>query len=114
MLRRHLALAQAQVQELLSTPAGCLESKTHRGVSSAGSVKVDASTEMTNKPATTRKTRAEDRRSGEDRRLADVGPPGKRDRRRSLEARKPDVVELDMSSSEWGALSQEPSTPDKK
>lgn len=45
------------------------------------------------------------RRSGEDRRRTDAGPPGTRDRRRSLEPRKPDVIELDMSDSEWSALS---------
>jgi hypothetical protein len=52
-----------------------------------------------------------DRRSGVDRRRADVGPPGKHDRRRGVESRKPEVVELDMSNSEWTALNQDPSTP---
>jgi len=51
-----------------------------------------------------------DRRSGVDRRKADVEYPGK-DRRRGVESRKPDVVELDMSNSEWTALNQDPSTP---
>ncbi len=51
-----------------------------------------------------------DRRSGVDRRKADVEYPGK-DRRRGLESRKPEVVELDMSNSEWTALNQDPSTP---
>ena len=51
-----------------------------------------------------------DRRSGVDRRKADVGYAGK-DRRRGVESRKPDVVELDMSNSEWTALSQDPPTP---
>jgi hypothetical protein len=51
-----------------------------------------------------------DRRSGADRRKADVDYPG-RDRRRGVESRKPEVVELDMSNSEWTALNQDPSTP---
>jgi hypothetical protein len=49
------------------------------------------------------------RRSGEDRRRTDGEPPGKRDRRCSLEPRKPDVIELDMSDSEWSALSEDSS-----
>jgi hypothetical protein len=52
-----------------------------------------------------------DRRSGVDRRKADVAYPGK-DRRRGVESRKPEVVELDMSNSEWTALTQGPPTPD--
>jgi hypothetical protein len=45
-----------------------------------------------------------DRRSGKDRRKLEKGPPGTHDRRRSVEPRKPEVVELDLSPSEWGAL----------
>ena len=45
-----------------------------------------------------------DRRSGADRRKVDIAPPGRIDRRRSIDARRPDVVELDMSNSEWSAL----------
>ena len=51
-----------------------------------------------------------DRRSGVDRRKADASYAGK-DRRRGVESRKPEVVELDMSNSEWTALNQDPSTP---
>ena len=51
-----------------------------------------------------------DRRSGVDRRKADVAYPGK-DRRRGVESRKPEVVELDMSNSEWTALNQDPPAP---
>ncbi len=40
-------------------------------------------------------------------------PPGKVDRRRSVDSRKPDVVELDMSNSEWTALTQVPEPPSK-
>lgn len=47
---------------------------------------------------------ATDRRSGDDRRRRDVGPPGRHERRRGLEARKPEVVELEISESEWAAL----------
>jgi hypothetical protein len=53
----------------------------------------------------------DDRRTGEDRRRVDNGPPGKHERRRSLEPRKPEVVELDMSNSEWSALSDDPAPP---
>ena len=52
-----------------------------------------------------------DRRSGVDRRRADVDLPGKHERRRGVESRKPEVVELDMSNSEWTALNQDSSTP---
>lgn len=45
-----------------------------------------------------------DRRSGKDRRHVDQGPPGRHDRRRSVEPRQPQVSELDMSPSQWGAL----------
>jgi hypothetical protein len=47
-----------------------------------------------------------ERRTGEDRRRRDVGPPGRHERRRGLEARKPEVVELEISESEWEALTQ--------
>lgn len=60
---------------------------------------------------TDRKPREGDRRSGADRRKEDKGPPGKRDRRRSIESRRPDIAEIQMTSSEWGALSQEPAAP---
>ena len=63
---------------------------------------------------------ATDRRAGADRRLVDVPlPAGERDRRRTLEARKPDVIEIDMSQSERAALSElsappaRPETPTK-
>ena len=54
-----------------------------------------------------------DRRAGADRRHLDAPlPAGKRDRRRGLEARKPEVNEIDMSLSEWTALTELP--PPKK
>ena len=59
---------------------------------------------MTKKTETNHKSREADRRSGKDRRKLDVVPSGKPERRRSVESRKPEVVELDMSTSEWGAL----------
>jgi hypothetical protein len=71
--------------------------------------------EMTDKAGTTRKPPHGDRRSGVDRRKVDAGPPGKVERRRSLESRKPDVIEITMSDSEWGALSKSvPPSPDPK
>jgi hypothetical protein len=54
-----------------------------------------------------------DRRAGKDRRSAEVGPPGKRDRRTALEARKPQVIELEMSPSEWAAFTDLPLAPGK-
>lgn len=54
-----------------------------------------------------------DRRAGKDRRKAEVGPPGKRERRTALEARQPQVVELEMSPSEWAAFSDLPPAPGK-
>ena len=51
---------------------------------------------------------ASERRSGRDRRIEDLGPPfGRSERRRGIEARKPDVTELDMSNSEWVALTED-------
>ena len=48
-----------------------------------------------------------ERRSGTDRRRADKGPPGRVDRRRVVEPRKPEVAELDVSDSEWGAPTEQ-------
>ena len=60
---------------------------------------------MTKKAVPEGKSGGGDRRSGLDRRKVDLGPPaGKPERRRSVEARKPEVVELDMTNSEWTAL----------
>ena len=47
-----------------------------------------------------------ERRIGDDRRRRDVGPPGRHERRRDVEARKPEVVELEISESEWAALNE--------
>ena len=52
-----------------------------------------------------------ERRSGVDRRRVDADLPGKRERRRGVESRKPDVVELEMSNSEWSALMGVPTVP---
>jgi hypothetical protein len=64
---------------------------------------------MTDKAATKRKPRDAERRAGADRRRVDGSPPGKHERRRGVEPRKPEVVEREMSNSEWNALSHEPS-----
>ena len=53
-------------------------------------------------------TQVPERRSGEDRRRLDGRPPGKHERRRGLEPRGPEVVELEMSSSEWMTLNDAP------
>ena len=67
---------------------------------------------MTGKTGNQRTVRSTDRRSGKDRRKADVLRPGLRDRRRTVESRRPDVSEIEMSSSEWDSLKEEP-PPDK-
>jgi hypothetical protein len=51
--------------------------------------------------------------SGADRRSVDIDRPGKKDRRRAVDPRKPDVVELEMTNSEWTALNQSPAPPTK-
>lgn len=63
---------------------------------------------MTKKAGSKDKAGEADRRSGADRRKLDLAPPVKAERRRSVESRKPDVVELEMSASEWGSLAHEP------
>lgn len=68
---------------------------------------------MTAKAGTKDKSLHRDRRSGVDRRKVDGAPPGKPERRRNVESRQPDVVEIDMSTSEWAALDHE-SPPAKK
>ena len=65
------------------------------------------------KQATTRKATPSERRSGDDRRRIEGTPPGKHDRRRGLEPRLPEVVELDMTNSEWMSLSDDPAPPPK-
>ena len=52
-----------------------------------------------------------DRRSGADRRQTDAELAGRRDRRRGLESRKPEVAELDISDSDWSALVQAATAP---
>ncbi|MFT3666899.1 hypothetical protein [Piscinibacter sp.] len=48
-----------------------------------------------------------ERRSGRDRRQADQGPPAGRDRRVSVEPRKPEISEVEITPSEWRALEEE-------
>lgn len=59
-----------------------------------------------------------ERRSGTDRRKVDRGPPDGRERRVTLEPRKPIVMEIEMSASEWARLNEqvtiEPPKQDKK
>jgi hypothetical protein len=49
-----------------------------------------------------------DRRSGVDRRRIDKGPPHGRERRVGMEPRKPEVVEIEVTPSEWAALDGPP------
>ncbi len=46
-------------------------------------------------------TRAQITRSGVDRRQEDRDPPGLREQRKKAELRKPEVVEMDLTASEW-------------
>jgi hypothetical protein len=48
--------------------------------------------------------RSVERRSGNDRRLDESLPPGTWERRRSVEPRKPDVAELEITPSQWDLL----------
>jgi hypothetical protein len=52
-----------------------------------------------------------ERRSGKDRRQVDAGPPGRHERRRSVESRQPEIVELKLSDSQWGALIDDAPAP---
>lgn len=56
------------------------------------------------KPADAAPPRQKERRSGKDRRAPAQPTKVAADRRRSIEPRKPEIVELSMSPSEWGAL----------
>jgi len=47
---------------------------------------------------------ANERRSGQDRRQDDKGFPGKVERRRRIEQRKIEIVELSISEAEWQVL----------
>lgn len=47
---------------------------------------------------------AADRRSGQDRRRQNDGPPQGRERRTGLEPRQPDVAEVELSPSQWARL----------
>ncbi|MEO8124637.1 MAG: hypothetical protein ABI633_11365 [Burkholderiales bacterium] len=58
-----------------------------------------------------RSSSTKERRSGPDRRSLDLERYGRPERRLGVEARKPEVVELDMTNSEWLALSLEPAMP---
>lgn len=53
----------------------------------------------------------QERRSGSDRRRSDAGPPAGRERRVGMEPRKPDVREIEMTPSEWAALTHAPAMP---
>lgn len=68
---------------------------------------------MTPKLAPGSKPITKDRRSGTDRRKVDILRPGLPDRRRAVDARKPEVTEIEMTNSEWTALSQQPGPPTK-
>lgn len=45
-----------------------------------------------------------ERRSGQDRRKRDQPPPSGVERRRSIEARKPEVKEVELSETDWSRL----------
>lgn len=62
---------------------------------------------MTKAPAPTTPRPPAERRSGHDRRRRDAAPPGGWERRRNVEARKPEVIELEISPSQWDELQSE-------
>jgi len=62
---------------------------------------------MTHKPPKAGSKATAERRSGRDRRQVDKGPPGRVERRRVAEPRKPEVSELEVTESEWGALAEQ-------
>jgi hypothetical protein len=49
-----------------------------------------------------------DRRSGADRRQVEQGPPGRRERRVSVEPRGPEVQDVELTPSEWASLNEFP------
>lgn len=59
---------------------------------------------MRNQGKNGREAGAIERRTGKDRRQTDSGGPNGCERRKSVEPRKPEVVELDLSPSEWARL----------
>ena len=68
---------------------------------------------MVSRPSTPAPKPDPNRRTGIDRRKADKGPPGGRERRVSLEPRKPDVVERELTPSEWAVLQEQLPKPKK-
>lgn len=56
------------------------------------------------RPTDARSVPGSDRRSGRDRRQADLTPPGGRERRRNVEPRQPEVVEIELTLSQWASL----------
>jgi hypothetical protein len=63
------------------------------------------------KSGKTKSSKGAERRSGADRRHVDGKPPGKHERRRGLESRQPEVVELQLSNSDWIELIEQPFAP---
>jgi hypothetical protein len=63
------------------------------------------------KSGKTPSSKGTERRSGADRRHVDGKPPGKHERRRRLESRQPEVVELQLSNSDWIELIEQPFAP---
>ncbi|ART48378.1 hypothetical protein [Acidovorax carolinensis] len=54
-----------------------------------------------------------DRRSGQDRRQQEQGPPDRYERRRSIEPRQPELTELELSDEELRALGFVPDQPNQ-
>lgn len=68
---------------------------------------------VVHRPVQAAPSKATNRRAGADRRKVDKGPPRGRERRVSLEPRKPDVIERELTPSEWAALQEQVSPPKK-
>jgi hypothetical protein len=55
-----------------------------------------------------------ERRSGNDRRRLESAPPASWERRRAIEPRKPEVAELEMTTSQWDALNDDASLAESR
>lgn len=62
---------------------------------------------MTQRKKESASSLAGERRSGHDRRKVDKGSPTGRERRVSLEPRKPEITEIEVTPSEWAALQEQ-------
>lgn len=67
---------------------------------------------MTKPAAETKPAPGTERRAGADRRKRELPPPAG-ERRRSVEPRKPEVTEIEITASQWDALHAPPAPADE-